>query len=65
MFDANTSLCYPKFSVGDKVESKYKDEYEQFNGEGVIEEVIVLVRYKIRFKGGKCGKFPEEDLKKV
>ena len=54
---------HPKFSIGNKVVSKFKDDWNEFNGEGVIEEVIVLVKYKVKFKGDRSGKFLEDDLK--
>jgi len=66
MFDANTSLCSPKFEIGDKVISRYKDDENlDFNGEGIVEDIIVMIRYKVRFKKDKWGKFLEEDLKRV
>jgi hypothetical protein len=41
----------PKFKVGDKVFNIYDTEGSQEDlGEGLIEEVIVQVKYKVRFR---------------
>ena len=44
----------PKFKVGDKVFNIYDTEGSQENlGDGVVEEVMVQVRYKVKFKKEK------------
>lgn len=55
----------PKFNVGEMVVSKYKDDWDQFKGEGEVEEVIVSVRYKVKFHNERRGKFLEEELKRA
>lgn len=41
----------PKFKVGDKVINTYDQQDSQYElGDGVVEEVIVQVRYKVRFR---------------
>lgn len=55
----------PKFSIGDKVISKYGDE-DEYNQEGEILEVIIQTKYKVKFGNLKTiFNVFEEDIKPV